>query len=388
MRRMIPHVMFAYWGRRGLSRLVLDVARAASTAGGFAASVSVSRQNENFAAFESFGPALVPVDTFSTNAGAILQAWRIPIIRKRLGRHIAENNVDVVIDLMPHVWSSFIAPTIKAAGARYAAVIHDAVPHPGDYRTASVDRFLKRTFTQADVVLTLARTVADQIGAGGWMPRRSIFALFHPDIDFGARHELAPPQPGEPLRLLFLGRILAYKGLPTFLDMVDVLRSQGVAVQVGVFGEGALGENSRRLSAVGAEVVNRWLTDAEIKQTLARFHAVVLSHMEASQSGVAAAALGAGLPVIAMPVGGIVEQVDDGVTGVIAAQATVAALAEATKRLLFDPELYNAIRHNIVTLRGDRSAARFVEACVGSSLDVRRFGGAQTGAPTGRSAAP
>jgi hypothetical protein len=120
--------------------------------------------------------------------------------------------------------------------------------------------------------------------------------------------------------------------------------------------------------AMGAEIVNRWLTEAEIGALLPTFHAVVLSHIEASQSGVAAAAFGAGLPVIATPVGGIIEQVEDQVTGVIAARADATALTEAAKRLLLDVSLYQRICGNLVTLREARSVRNFVEQCVSHGL--------------------
>lgn len=97
---------------------------------------------------------------------------------------------------------------------------------------------------------------------------------------------------------------------------------------------------------------------------LPRFHAVVLSHIEASQSGVAAVALGAGLPIIATPVGGIVEQIKDETTGVLANRIDATSLADAAKRLLLDPQLYQAICQNIADQKGDRSVPRFVEELV------------------------
>ena len=125
--------------------------------------------------------------------------------------------------------------------------------------------------------MTLSDAVASRLLAQGQVPRDKICTLFHPDLDFAGRHALGPPQPGEPLRLFFFGRIMPYKGLPLFLDMVDQLRENGIAVEVGVFGEGSLGRSAQRLSAMGAEVVNRWLTEAEIGALLPRFHAIVLS---------------------------------------------------------------------------------------------------------------
>jgi len=372
MRSERPRVTFVYWGRRGLSRFALDIVRAALADEGIRATVSVSRQNESFAAFAQLGEAVLPIDTFGMSAGALLQAWRIPRVRARLLQHIAAHRTDVVIELMPHVWSSFVAPAVKAAGVGYVVMIHDAVPHPGDYRTAFAQWVMKRTLAQSDPILTLSSAVAAQIKASGQVPHDRIHPLFHPDIDFGSQPALGPPGPGAPLRLAFFGRIMPYKGLPLFLDTVDELRRRGVAVDVGVFGEGALGACAERLSSMGAEVINRWLTEAEMGKLLPRFHAVVLSHIEASQSGVAAAAFGAGLPVIATPVGGLIEQVQDGETGVLAERVDSRALADAAERLFSDAPLYARIRHNISSRQADRSAARFVRACISAALRGRR----------------
>jgi glycosyltransferase involved in cell wall biosynthesis len=146
------------------------------------------------------------------------------------------------------------------------------------------------------------------------------------------------------------------------------LREDGVAVEVGLFGEGKLGSSAARLGAMGAEVVNRRLSGAEIGTILSRFHALVLSNIEASQSGVAAAAFGAGLPVIATPVGGLIEQVQDGITGVLAQRADATALVAAATRLLLDPELYRTICQRIVATCEQRSMLRFVEDCISHAM--------------------
>jgi len=362
--------MFAYLGRRGLSRFAYGVARAALADERLTATIMVSRQNEIYDAFSELGDAHLAVDTFESNAGAILQAWRISPIRRQLTQHIWALRPEVFIELMPHVWSSFIAPVVKAAGVRYVCIVHDASNHPGDYRSGRVAFLTRRTLWQADTILTLSGEVAGRVRPMIKDQRTDVVPLFHPDLDFGACCSVDPPQSGEPIRLAFFGRIMPYKGLPLFLDMVDELRRQGIAVDVGVFGEGELGSCRARLEAMRAEVINRWLTEDEIAAVLPRYHAIVASHVEASQSGVVATAFGAGLPVIATPVGGLIEQVRDGISGVLAARADAFALAEAARRLLLNPGLYRSVRHNIVTSKGDRSMAQFVRECVSQALQA------------------
>ncbi len=363
-------VMFIYWGRRGMSRFALDLMRAALSSRNISATISVSRQNESFPDFSRLGEVVLPINTFSSDVGALLRASRVPLIRSQVRQHIAATRPEVVIELMPHVWSPLIAPTIKAAGVRYAAIVHDASPHPGDYRSGMVEWATRRTMRQSDIIFTLSSTVAKSLEAMKVVPPSRIVTLFHPDLEFGGWRARTAPQPGEPLRLTFLGRVMAYKGLQLFLDMVEELRSQGIAVEAGIFGKGKLGASAERLRTMGVEVVNRWHNDYEIAEILRRSHAIVLSHMEASQSGVAAAAFGAGLPVIATPTGGIIEQVKDKVTGVLAAHADGVALADAAKRLLCCPALYNRVCSNITSLKAERSMSRFFNEVVRHAYSV------------------
>lgn len=364
-------VLFVYWGRRGaLPQFTREVFHAARQNPRVAPAVSVSRQIENYQEFSEFGAELFAIDTFRANAGAVSQSWRIPILRRRLYEQLRQDRTHAVIELMPHVWSPFVMPVVRAAGARYCTVIHDADAHTGD-KTGWVKGVLDRSMRSADVVFTLSEAVANRLSETGKVPHDKLVTLFHPDLSYSAPVERAAPVAGEPLRLLFLGRILPYKGLPLFLDMVDRLRGEGIAVEAGVFGEGDLGSNAARLERMGAEVVNRWLSESEIAAILPRYHAMVLSHTEASQSGVAAAAFGAALPVIATPVGGLVEQVRDGETGILAHRADAGALAAAAKRLLLDADFYSATCQTMSRLASQRSMTRFVDEIVEAALRGR-----------------
>lgn len=363
-------VMFVYWGRRGLTRFTFELAQAALADTRLAATISVSRQNEDFTKFEALGAALFPVDTFATSAGSVTQMWRIPALRRRLLARLQEDQTQAIIELMPHVWSPFVMPSVRNAGVRYLTLAHDAEVHPGDYRTGWVKGLLDRATAHADMVLTMSEAVTRRLADGRKRPRQKLVTLFHPELGYGSGVVPHGPAPGAPLRLLWLGRIMPYKGLPLFLDAIDILRHRGCSVEVGVFGEGALGDNAARLATMRAEVVNRWLTEAEIATILGRFHAVVLSHTEASQSGIAATALGAGLPAIATPVGGLIEQITDGQTGVLATRVDALALADAISRLHHDPQLYTAISLGISRTRHARSMTQFVADIVSQALDA------------------
>jgi glycosyltransferase involved in cell wall biosynthesis len=256
-------------------------------------------------------------------------------------------------------------------------VVHDAEPHPGD-PTSLLNGWTMRDVRNADLIVTLSRAVAKALAAGRGVPPERLVPLFHPDLQFGSAGESQPGalvrhpagRAGQPLRVLFFGRILAYKGLPALVEAVERLRAEGLTVELGVYGDGLLGPLRGRLAALGAEVENRWIGDGEVAGILARYHAVALAHNECSQSGVAAVALGAGLPVIAPGVGGLIDQVKDGATGVLARGCDAASLAAAIRRLATDPVLYAAIRAHIARSAWQRSMRRFAEQLVAVATDA------------------
>lgn len=347
-----------------MTRFALELGYEIAADENIAASISVSRQNVDFSAYRNLGTVLFPVDTFSRHIGAVAQSWRIPILRRRFLARLKQDHTHTVFDLMPHVWSPLVAPAVQHVGISYVAFVHDADAHPGD-ATAIVKPASDYTVRHADHVITLSHTVADRLVAVGRVPRDKISVLFLPDSHYAAsRGRRSERNPGDPIRLLFLGRIMRYKGLSMFLDLVEHLRANGIAVAPGVFGEGSLGSNDARLARMNIEIVNRWLSDQEVGDVLRSYDALVASHIEASQSGVVAAAFGAGLPIIATPTGGLVEQVIDGKTGIVAVAANAPSLAEAAQRLFFTPGLYQQLCHNIESTRNERSMARFVRECI------------------------
>ena len=353
-------VLFLHWGRRGsVSRHLFDIMKAARASGEIEPFVSVSRQNESYALFTDFADRLFPVETFDRGIGALTGAWRLPALAAALTRFVRERRIEAVVILMPHVWTPLMASAIRRGGARHVSVVHDAVPHPGD-RTGLVLRWLLRDAEQADSVVTLSDAVTDALLHQGRVCPNRLIRLTLPDLDYGVSAAGQAPGPGEPWRLLFLGRMMRYKGLRLCIDAVEILRRRGLSVTLGIYGEGDISAEMARLRALGAEVVNRWLSEQEIAEILPRYQLMILSYIEASQSGVAATAFGARMPVVATPVGGLTEQVRSGRNGVLAAAVTPEALADAISCLITNPEAYFALRRRIEEEAAGRSAERFV----------------------------
>ena len=353
-------LLLVYWGRQGVNRLIIDIVDALMRRGAPSFALSVSRQNAVFGRFAALGPHLVDLKTFSHAPGALC-LWRILPIRRRIADVIAEQGITDVITLMPHVWSFLTVSSVHAAGARYHTILHDARRHPGD-GTGLVLPLLLRDAQAADTVFTLSQSVTDDALRMRLVNPERIVRLFHPMIGAGGRSALSAPVGAEPWRLLFLGRIMAYKGLPLLIETVAQLQAQKRPVVLSVYGQGSLDHVAEALTRVGAVIVNRWLNDDEVAAALASHHAVVMSHVEASQSGIAALAGGAGIPVVATPVGALTEQVRDGVTGLLAERADADALATALRRLMDSPGLHARLAANVSAARQATSTDAFIDA--------------------------
>ena len=274
---------------------------------------------------------------------------------------------DLVITLMPNVWSPFLAPAIKRRCSAYVTLIHDAVPHPGD-RSGWVTRWLLWDARGADCVVTLSNVVAAALAQRRIKRRDHILPLFHPYLTQGGRPTCRKFGTGQPFRLLFFGRILAYKGLPLLVDAIEILKLRGMSIVLGVAGAGDIASLKTRLVALGANVINRTLSNDEVAELLTKYDAMVCSHIEASQSGVAALAFGSCMPVVATPVGGLVEQVIPGQTGVLAANVTAPALANAIQELIAVPHLYDQISRHLEETYRSRSMETFLRELIAGTL--------------------
>ena len=88
----------------------------------------------------------------------------------------------------------------------------------------------------------------------------------------------------------------------------------------------------------------------------------MLPYTDATQSGVAAMALGYGIPVVATAVGAIPEFVRDGFNGLLVPPRDSAAVARAIQGILEKPKEYERLAQNAIALRdGELSWSRIAE---------------------------
>ena len=296
------------WGRRGAGPLLaVVIARELARLPGIEPVLSLSSMAELL--HGPHPPANdLPIRTYRSIpqfARRLLTApWLVPKIAARL----RAARVDVALCAMPAPFDVVMAAALRRAGVPFAVIVHDAQLHPGDGfpLQMTLQRALVR---QAGLLFALTGHVADQLRAQGLQAGQTLALATHPPFVF----DPAPPPVrghGGPMRLLSFGRLMPYKGLDLLADAMQRLPDPG-AFELRVVGSGPESPDLARLRALpGVTVENRWVPEDELGRLLGWADAMVLTHREASQSGVAAAAVAAGRWIVSTRVGGLAEQLE------------------------------------------------------------------------------
>ncbi len=281
------------------------------------------------------GPALHLIHKSRNPLSLLMQALRLVATVRRFAPqvlHVQEDSKDVLAAALP--WLPRVPLLLT---------MHDPKPHSGDdtrVRTRTRHGFyIQQLRRRADAVLVHGeRLVADarQVLEGRALP---VHVVPHGPLGqtLAAQHASAQ----EPGRCLFFGRIEAYKGLRHFIDMVRGLRAQGVMVRGVVAGRGSDLEPNRDAlrDAQAFELIDRFLSPEEVVREFQRARVVVMPYDNATQSGVAAYAIGVGRGVVAFDVGALREMVDNGRTGLLVPHGDMPALMAAVRRVVEDDGL-------------------------------------------------
>jgi glycosyltransferase involved in cell wall biosynthesis len=342
------NVLFWFWGRTsGGARYSLEVAKTLSKIPGVNLYLSLSRQSEFFKDFEALSLPGVHVDTYESFGEMLWQTRHLPKYRRQLTRYVRENKIDVVYSPMSHIWSCAIASIFRKSAARYVLTMHDAITHKGDMEWLK-NFLLRHDVLASDSCITLTEAVKQGVHEIYDYPLNRISVVPHGAFEYGDFGARSLPE-GRPVRVLFYGRILKYKGLGVLLDAMRILFEKGFSHKLAleVWGEGDISPYQAQfdsLSALGCpmHIVNRWIDEQEIEEIFSRADICALPYVEASQSGVAAIAFAAGLPMVATPQPGLLEQLSGG-GGLVSDAVSPESFAEALLSVSSDQTLYEQL---------------------------------------------
>ena len=233
----------------------------------------------------------------------------------------------------------------KLVGLRAPVVVtvHDPKPHSG--RDSDFIRLRGRWYRDQ------IRTTASLFHVHGAFclrqmlemdTKRPVIQTYHCLLHVPAPDQIDEPEPN---RVLFFGRMEAYKGLEVLLDAADALNQRGRDYRFVIAGSGeALDRLSERAVATpGVVLFNCFLPPAEVVRQFQKCAVAVLPYLDATQSGVAAGAIANGRPIVSSAAGGLLDVIVEGRNGLLVPPGDATALADALDRVLQDAQLRDTL---------------------------------------------
>jgi len=264
---------------------------------------------------------------------------------RRMSQIIKSRDIDVVHFLGDDVsWLNFLPFMI--GGRPITITIHDANTHPGDTESSILPKFAVEHFYQRGTRLivhgeSIRKALAKRCGRSTDVIDLVPHVAMHRYKQVGEREGLEATTDRESRRLLFFGRVMAYKGLPDLLAAANLVKQKTVpSLKVVVAGRGpALDDVRSQLEAGHIELFDQFVPDEVVAQLFLDTELVVLPYLEASQSGILAIASAFGKPVLVTDVGELGEIVRATGMGLVVPPSDPRALSEAISRFLANPEL-------------------------------------------------
>lgn len=337
-------ILLWHWGRRGAGpRYTLELARALKRRQDADVYLSVSSDSELIEEFRALKIPTQEIKTYTSLFSALLMTLNIFSTRRKFSSFLRDNQINVVDSTMGHLWSRFVTPVVQRSGAVILDTVHDAVLHPGE--DGGIKSWFYQPSKNADAYIALTNYVGQQLSdVHDIAPEKVTVIPLGPLNGQQVRMPAAAHTHG-PLRLLFFGRILPYKGLERLIEAYALLRAEGLGVSLQITGAGDMRDVMAAVEILPDITVNNvWVPEEKMDGVFTQADLIVLPYLESSQSGMIASAFAAGVPAVSTPIGGLPEQITHGVNGLVAADTSPAALAAEIRRLAEDRELLDALK--------------------------------------------
>ena len=299
-----------------------------------------SASAENRRKWEALDVPRLEVPTFASIPGMLLSFLDFPRFA-RIWRFAREFEPDIIYYPGGHAFKP-VLDMVLPRRARIVLTVHDPQLHEGE------DSLLFRLLDSVNRIRVHGYVLLNETQREGFIARRQLDPDAVTVIPLGVFDDLpqasAAQNTDSRRDLLFIGRIRPYKGIGVLLRAFRDAKIDP-SIRLVIAGDGAFSaEESALLREVAhrdVRVINRWLEPEEIPELVAQARFVVLPYTSATQSGIVPLSSAFGVPAIASATGGIVEQVENGITGLLFPAGDPAALASAIEQAYsMDDESY------------------------------------------------
>lgn len=254
-----------------------------------------------------------------------------------------------VVHLHTSADTSFVRKCVLFWISRFAGVPVVVHVHASDFggyydrSPRSIRKVIRRTLDSADAVIALGEVLAERLRVIA--PSARITSIPNA-IQLGNR--VTQRAIGEPVRVVFLGRIGDRKGTFRLLDAWAELAAEpgfaacgGSSATLTIAGDGEVDRARRRIEELGltgtVDLVE-WLPPEAVGRLLDRAHVLVLPSRNEGQPMAVLEAMARGLCVVASEVGGLKEMIGEGAGRVVPAD-DVSAIADALRAVIHDGQL-------------------------------------------------
>lgn len=296
----------------------------------------ISQQAQNLKDWHDTGMELVEIRTYENALG--FMSSTLDVSRHlRLRRQIEAVSPDVLYYPMVHPWTPMINKLLPQLPK--VVTLHDPVPHRGE-RNMLLQVLQRISMRQATRLILLSRTFVEVLQRQG-IPETKMDTIPHGEFSYYVRGHRTWRYSAlqDWATLLFFGQILPYKGLQVLLEAFPSIQRRIPQTRLLIVGSGNIEPYREQLSRLrDVTVVNGWVPDNQVGDFFSKASIVVVPYVDATQSGVIPIAYSFGLPVVATNVGGLPEQVTDGITGFLVPPGDAEALARACVDLLSEPK--------------------------------------------------
>ncbi|MFV1996339.1 MAG: glycosyltransferase family 4 protein, partial [Verrucomicrobiales bacterium] len=234
--------------------------------------------------------------------------------------------------------------------ARYAGIPFSFTAHARDFMVdLGSDELLGELCAEASFVVAVSDFTRDMLRESYPESAEKIVRIYNGIVleDFPARR--GPRVPGEPLRVISVGRMVQFKGFEHVIEACALLMHEGLPVQCTIVGDGprrALLHALAERLGLGEQIrFTGVMSQEEIKRELAASDAFVLPCVMDDDGAsdilptVIMEAMAVGLPVISTGLAGVKEMMEHEKTGLLVAPEDDADLAGAIRRLAENEEL-------------------------------------------------
>ena len=213
-----------------------------------------------------------------------------------------------VVVFGPHIMDFMILLPFRLFRKRAYYVVHDGIMHTGD-SSVIYQIGIKWSMKLATNLIFLSDYTRSLV-KNKLNIRKNSIVIPHGIVRYGSKI-LAKKRLGSPIRYLMIGRITYYKGIDIIFDFLSSgYEFDGILTIAGKFSsEIEVPDNIKNDGRVVID--NRWLSGIDIDNYVKNADVLLMPYHEATQSGIAAMALGYNIPVIATDVGALKEQLGE-----------------------------------------------------------------------------